>query len=125
MDEVEVLLLDDEMGIADEVADYLSAQGVKAKGLSSPAMFAEELERLRGIRVVVTDLRMPGRSGFDFISEIKERFPDRKLNFIVMSGFISTEDIEVGRRLGVVDFLHKPVAPNLLLKAIVPLLSSG
>lgn len=125
MDEVEVLLLDDEMGIADEVADYLSAQGVKARGLFSPAMFAEELERSRGVRVVVTDLRMPGRSGFDFISEIKERFPDRELNFIVMSGFISSEDIESGRRLGVVDFLHKPVAPNLLLKTILPLLSSG
>lgn len=125
MGEVEVLLLDDEVGIADEVADYLSGQGVGALGLSSPGKLGEEIERLRGVRVVVTDLRMPGRSGFDFIRGIKERFPGRQLNFIVMSGFISPEDVEIGQALGVTEFLHKPVTPNLLLKAILPLLSSS
>lgn len=125
MGEVEVLLLDDEVGIADEVADYLSGQGVGALGLSSPGKLGEEIERLRGVRVVVTDLRMPGRSGFDFIRGIKERFPGRQLNFIVMSGFISSEDVEIGQALGVTEFLHKPVTPNLLLKAILPLLSGS
>lgn len=125
MGEVEVLLLDDEVGIADEVADYLSGQGVGALGLSSPGKLGEEIERLRGVRVVVTDLRMPGRSGFDFIRGIKERFPGRQLNFIVMSGFISPEDVEIGQALGVTEFLHKPVTPNLLLKAILPLLSGS
>ncbi|KAB7741274.1 response regulator [Parvibaculum sedimenti] len=122
MKEVEVLLLDDEIEIADEVADYLSGRGVKAIGLFTPAMLEDELGRMEKVRVVVTDLRMPGRSGFDFIRSIKEKFPDRRLSFVVMSGFISPEDVEAGRQLGVVDFLRKPVAPQELMDAILPLL---
>lgn len=122
MEEAEVLLLDDEMGIADEVADYLSGQGVRTLGLLTPAMLEDELGKLDKVQVVVTDLRMPGRSGFDFIRGIKEKFPERLLSFVVMSGFISPEDIETGRQLGVADFLRKPVAPDILLKSILPLL---
>lgn len=122
MGEAEVLLLDDEIEIADEVADYLSGRGIRALGIFTPAMLEDELGRMEEVRVIVTDLRMPGRSGFDFIRSIREKFPDRRLSFVVMSGFISSEDVEMGEALGVAYFLRKPVAPRELFDVILPLL---
>ncbi len=59
------------------------------------------------VDLVVTDLKMPGTSGFELVGYIKKRFPD--IPVIVMTAF---GDRDVERRLhelGIAGYLEKPL----------------
>ena len=52
----------------------------------------EILKEEEGIEIVITDLRMPGKSGLDLIKEAREQFPD--VRFCLLTGFEVTSEIK-------------------------------
>ena len=52
----------------------------------------EILEEEKDIEVVITDLRMPGKSGLDLIREAKITYPD--VRFCLLTGFEVTSEIK-------------------------------
>ena len=100
-----ILIVDD-----DETARNLVKLTVQRAGYkTSLAPSAEEALKIiykSGVDVVVSDIKMPGKSGFDLLKSAKEF--DRNLPVIILTSYGSLDDAIKAIRLGVHDFLKKP-----------------
>jgi len=66
--------------------------------------------------VVVTDLSMPGMSGFELATELQKLRPD--IPILMTSGYVRPEDREAARQQGVRDLLLKPYTAAELGEAL-------
>lgn len=115
MDQSRLLFVDDEDELISALVERLELRGIDATGVTSGD---EALVRLREehFDVVVIDVKMPGIGGIEVLRTISRRYPDVKV--ILMTGHGSTEDSEIGRRLGAVAYLQKPVDLEDLLATV-------
>lgn len=115
MGQAKLLFVDDEDELISALVERLELRGIDAAGVTSGD---EALERLREEQfdVVVIDVKMPGIGGLEVLRTIGRRYPDVKV--ILMTGHGSTKDSEIGRRLGAVAYLQKPVDLEDLLATV-------
>ncbi len=115
MGHAKLMFVDDEDELISALVERLELRGIDAAGVTSGD---EALERLReeNFDVVVIDVKMPGIGGLEVLRTISRRYPDVKV--ILMTGHGSTEDSEIGRRLGAVAYLQKPVDLDDLLATV-------
>ena len=57
--------------------------------------------------VIVLDILLPGKSGFDCLKKLKERKETKDIPVIILSNLGQEEEIEEGLKLGAVDYLVK------------------
>ncbi len=57
--------------------------------------------------LILSDINMPGMSGFELLEKIKSRFPDLKV--IMISAYGDDEHQQKAKALGADDFISKPV----------------
>jgi PAS domain S-box-containing protein len=63
------------------------------------------------IHLVITDQRMPGMSGVEFLKKVKEKWPDSK--YILLTGFTDNEAIKVAiNEVGIFWYVNKPFDPE-------------
>jgi two-component system, NarL family, invasion response regulator UvrY len=120
---IRILVVDDHavvrLGLRQILADepdvevYEAADTLEALGWS----------RARALDMVVLDLDLPGKSGFDLLKELKAEYP--RLPVLILS--IHPEDQFALRTLkaGASGFLSKDAAPEELVKAIRKILIGG
>jgi DNA-binding NtrC family response regulator len=110
---IKVLIVDDEAKQRNILSDILAAQG----GISvfEAASFIEAINcvKQRQPAVVVTDLKMAGKTGLDLIEEINQLPLPPEV--IVATAFGSIETAIKATRLGAYDYLTKPIKPEELL----------
>ncbi len=114
-----VLIVDDEAEIAAELAALIQRTGLAVvtahDAASAINMFAADQQ----IGVVVTDIRMPRRSGIEFIRGLRGIGTRGKLARIIFcTGYADVNVTIEALRLGAVEFLTKPVEPAELLAAV-------
>jgi len=117
-----ILFIDDDRLIRWYVKRALSRAGYDVHGVASVAEAMKHLEE-RCPNLVITDLRMPGESGFVFLERLQSIggcFP-----VIVCSAFVSDAVREQLSREGVVAFLEKPFRTEELLAAVEDALSAA
>lgn len=85
--------------------------GTAANGTDALALF----EATRP-DIVFTDIRMPGMDGLEVIENILSMAPDTIC--IVFSGFNEFEYVKKALKLGVVDYLEKPITIPMIEEAI-------
>lgn len=106
MDKIRILLVDDEEAFRKASAEALERRGFEvmhaASGEEALAALAHERPD-----VVVLDLRMQGMDGIATLREIREL--DEDLPVVILTGHGKLDDVLSGIRLGIVDFLQKPV----------------
>ncbi|MDD3311423.1 response regulator [Pseudodesulfovibrio sp.] len=100
-----ILILDDEPIVSKRLQPALEKMGYEVESFydSSRAM-ARVLER--SFDIVVTDLKMEGVDGMQFLAAVKDRSP--KTEVIVITGFATMDTAKESMRKGVFDFLAKP-----------------
>jgi len=81
-----VLLVDDESSIRATMSNVLAGIGFRVR------LAEDGIAALREIRndvpsILVSDLNMPGMSGFELLSVVRRRFPS--IHVIAMSGFFT------------------------------------
>ncbi len=110
-----VLIVDDEPNITLSFTSLLRDEGYTCE---SAASAEEALKAIgsRGYALVLLDLNLPGKSGIDFLGEIKEE-PDAPL-VLVISGQTDIPTALEAIRRGAVDYLEKPVSPERLLSSV-------
>ena len=109
-----VLLVEDEAGIADAVLYALRSEGFETThcrlGSDALARFAEG-----GIDLVVLDIGLPDRSGFEVCRELRRSSDVPVIFLTARSGEI---DRVVGLELGADDYVVKPFSPRELIARI-------
>jgi two-component system response regulator AtoC len=101
----EVLVVDDDPGVG-KVLEALLQQANIACLWVPDADAALVVLRERPVDVVVTDLRMPGKSGIDLLEEIVEHWPDIPVAMLTAHGTLEVA-VEASVK-GAADFLRKP-----------------
>lgn len=77
----------------------------------------EVLKKNEGIKVVITDYRMPVMNGIEFITQAKAMYP--KVKFSILTGFDLLEDIQRAIELGLVEhYFSKPFSYDKIEEAI-------
>ena len=117
-----VLVVDDEENICDILREFLESEGysVETAGRAEEGL---ELFRAHPAPVVITDLNMPGMSGWEMARIIREEAPDSVI--VLLSGW-GSEVEEYNRKEHLVDkILHKPINFSTLLDYIKSIDPSG
>jgi signal transduction histidine kinase len=108
-----ILLVDDNPG--NLLALESALQSVDAELVSAASGF-EALRHLLDLdfAAIILDVRMPGIDGFETASLIRSRKRSQHTPILFLTGFQNEEHLFRGYGLGAVDFLSKPVAPDVL-----------
>ncbi|MHB8790501.1 MAG: response regulator [Desulfobulbaceae bacterium] len=106
MAEMKVLLVDDEETYVQTLSERLKMRDLKNDTVydgSRAIEFVDENEP----DVMVLDLKMPGIDGMEVLRQVKKKYPN--IQVIILTGHGTDRDEDESRRLGVYDFLKKPV----------------
>ncbi|SEG63289.1 two-component system, chemotaxis family, sensor kinase CheA [Methylobacterium sp. 190mf] len=103
-----VLLVDDSAFFRDMLSPVLKAAGYQVVTASSAETALSTLQSDPQIEVVVTDLEMPGRSGFDLVAAMRRAEPRvAGLPVIGLTGAIGADAVEKARALAISDLVAK------------------
>jgi len=120
-DNPHILIVDDDAGIRDLLANYLTKQGMSVKTARDGKEMDERLES-EVPDLVVMDLMMPGEDGLSLTRRIKA---ERNVPVIMLSARGEDIDRIVGLEVGADDYLPKPFNPRELLARIRAVLRRG
>jgi two-component system C4-dicarboxylate transport response regulator DctD len=101
-----VLVVDDNLELADNLAEMLALAGFGAV-VAGSAEEAFPLALAGGLCFVLTDYRLPGRSGAELIRDLRGR--GWKIPAALMSAYTDESTIATARAAGIVEFIPKPV----------------
>ncbi|MGH7276351.1 MAG: response regulator, partial [Candidatus Rokuibacteriota bacterium] len=93
-----ILLIDDEAPVRRALADAFAVLGHAVVEAGSGREGLLRLERGERVDIVITDLGMPGMTGWDVAHEIRMRWPDLPVGLV--TGWVSGSELnpeEVGR----------------------------
>jgi RNA polymerase sigma factor (sigma-70 family) len=110
-----VYIVDDDDSVRNSLLRLLHASGLDAVGHASAGEFLLHRPPDRH-GCIILDIRMPGPSGLDLQSVLKEQ--DIPMPVIFMTGHADVASCAAAMRAGAVDFLEKPVDPQALMEVI-------
>ncbi len=110
-----VLIIDDEEGVRTSLGLILADEGYEV-ATAENAERALEAARTTSFDVVLSDVRMPGRSGLDLLPELVAIQPDATVLMMSAHGDVD-QALEAVRR-GAYDYLSKPFQSEELLLTI-------
>jgi two-component system, chemotaxis family, chemotaxis protein CheY len=118
---LKVLIVDDNAFMRKIVRDLLSNIGIRNTTEASDGLAALETIRAGMPDLVILDWEMPFLNGFEFVRIVRTPgvFPFSDLPIIMLSGYGGRENVLEAVRLGVNEFLKKPVSANALFQRIV------
>ena len=105
-DQKRVLVVDDEQLILKIISDILTKEGYDVL-VANNCEKAAELLKTTQFDVVLSDIKMPIKSGIDLLEEIKNKDPN--IPVILMTGFASLETAVEAVQNGAFDYLIKPL----------------
>ena len=116
-DKVKILLCEDEEFVARSYTRKLELEGF-AVILAKNGNEAIEMIKTESPNLVLLDLLMPLKNGFEVLEEIQKGVDEKlkKIPIIVSSNLGQNTDIEESKKLGAVDYLVKS---NISLKELV------
>jgi two-component system cell cycle response regulator len=111
-----ILLADDDLELLDMLQEFLADQGyeVTTAANGQKAMAALEAQEFA---LAVLDLKLPGYSGLEILSYIKDHTPDTEV--ILFTGYAGLESAVQALRLGAYDYLMKSDLRLVDLQAVV------
>jgi CheY-like chemotaxis protein len=119
-----ILYVDDEDALVLLVTRLLKRLGYRVTACADAVDALERFRRQpRDFDAVVTDLSMPGMSGFDLAREILAVRPD--LPVVMTSGYFRPQDQELAGKLGIRELILKPNTVEELGRALDRLLGAG
>jgi len=113
-----ILIIDDEQDIIDELGEALENAGFKTMATSSCAEALRLLRDGNGITHVIVDLCMPELDGLEFIEKVRYLKNGHGIRTIVITGRATVERAIAAMRLGITDFIRKPLDASEIIAAI-------
>lgn len=113
---LKVLYVEDEIELQNVIVDFLKTLVFKVDACFN-GLEALELFSLNKYDVIITDINMPKLNGIDLIKKIRES--NNKIPIIVTTAYNEDSYLEQLKRIGISEYIMKPLDIMLLLKALV------
>lgn len=110
-----ILIVDDEPIVRESIRDWLEDAGYQVMTAESGEEALEMVEK-QDFSIMVLDVRLPGKTGVTVLKEVKSKRPSIKS--IIITAYPSTGSENEAMKLGAVDYLIKPIAPDELERLI-------
>jgi DNA-binding response OmpR family regulator len=107
----QVMIVDDEKNIRLTLAATLEGFGIAS---DTAATGNEALQKLSqtSFQVILLDLKLPDMDGLEVLRLMSHQYPNLKV--IIMTAYGSIEAAVEAMKTGAVDFLQKPLEPNMV-----------
>ncbi len=116
-----LLVVDDDPGLLLAVSETLRAEGFEVttarRGADAMISVAERVPDL-----IITDIRMPGMSGYQLVHNLRSNARTRLVPIVFLTAKDSSEDRVTGFRTGVDAYITKPFEPDELVAIVVNIL---
>jgi len=120
----EVLVVEDDPELNDLVGAYVQLAGFKyARALDGANAIRLATERHPAL--IVLDVMLPDRDGFDVCRQLKTDARTASIPIVMLTALDREEHRAKGRAAGAIDYLTKPFDPDRLVKVIHDHASSG
>ncbi|RZF93032.1 sigma-54-dependent Fis family transcriptional regulator [Pseudoalteromonas sp. CO302Y] len=110
-----ILVVEDDAGLREALIDTLEMSGIDCIAADS-AEQAMVLLKQNTYALVVSDVQMGTMSGLDLLRSIKLNYPE--LPVLMMTAYATIDDAVEAMRLGAIDYMAKPFAPEVLLNMV-------
>jgi two-component system, OmpR family, response regulator BaeR len=109
-----VLIVEDEIRLAQLLRDYLSNAGFHSHSLANGAMVVDWV-RQHSVDIILLDLMLPGRDGIEICREIRGF---SQIPIIMTTARIEEVDRLLGLELGADDYVCKPYSPREVIARV-------
>lgn len=113
-----IFLAEDEKWLREKLKQQISSFSEDFTICGEAETGDEAISKLKNLQpdILITDIKMPGRSGLEVAKFAKEQYPN--LSCIMISGFDKFEYAQEALQIGSIDYLLKPVESDQLLASI-------
>ena len=110
-----IMVVDDDQAVLDVISRIISRMGFEVEKHQNPQAALRSFAQ-KSFPVVLTDIRMPGMDGFEFLSEIHKL--DKACKVIMVTGYGEKKHVVEALRMGAHNFLEKPVRTEAVCQAV-------
>ncbi|HAW93126.1 TPA: sigma-54-dependent Fis family transcriptional regulator, partial [Candidatus Azambacteria bacterium] len=110
-----ILIVEDDAGLREALCDTLSLASYQVFSADS-AESALLLLKKQQVQLVISDVQMGQVSGLTLLKTLRQHYP--QLPVLMMTAYANVQDAVEAIRLGAVDYLAKPFAPQVLLSTV-------
>jgi len=110
-----LLVIDDERNMRLSLEAIISGEGYELRTVESAEQGLKLLDE-EEFFMVITDARLGGMSGYEFLKQFKARRPD--LPVLMITAYATPKLAVEAIKAGAIDYLAKPFAPEELLHAV-------
>ena len=112
-----ILIVDDSMGMVRMIQSVLEKEGYSAIGISDPSQIEQTIDS-EGPNLILLDVVMPERNGFQVCRTLKNSEAYKTIPIILVSGKSTASDRYWAEQQGANGYIVKPFAPDDLLREV-------
>lgn len=110
-----ILVVEDDAGLREALQDTLMLANYQVQAVDS-AESALMLLKKQSFQLVVSDVQLGGVSGLTLLKTLREQYP--QIPVLIMTAYATVQAAVEAIRLGAIDYLAKPFAPEVLVNTV-------
>ena len=112
-----ILVIEDDPTTLNSIVDLLEAENFEVTA-ATDGDIALEIIKYQKVDAIVCDLLLPNLNGYEVLSALRKNTNTADIPFIVLTGKGRREDISLGKKVGVSDYIVKPFVNQELIQSI-------
>ncbi|HSV43209.1 MAG TPA: response regulator, partial [Candidatus Bathyarchaeia archaeon] len=118
----DILICDDDQEVYDTVREFIDKKFAANVEVATNGYEAIAMVKNKKYDLILMDIKMPGINGIDTLKEINKIQPGIKS--IIISAWLSDEVTAQTIEAGAIDYLYKPLSPQILKARLKTVLGS-